>query len=112
MFDVTIHVEFQEDPMNIEVEMETPVVQVVTSDHDKLKNRDVPDQHPMSAITDLEETIESIKKQKVGNGLKYDAEGHLAVDTADEAEQDNTLPITSAAVYTSIGNIEALLQTI
>ena len=31
---------------------------------------------------------------------------------ADAAEQDNTRPITSAAVYTEIGNINALLATI
>lgn len=31
---------------------------------------------------------------------------------ANSAEQDNTLPITSAAVYTEIGNINALLATI
>lgn len=31
---------------------------------------------------------------------------------AQRAEADNTLPITSAAVYTEIGNINALLATI
>lgn len=31
---------------------------------------------------------------------------------ADAAEQDNTHPITSAAVYAEIGNIGALLETI
>lgn len=31
---------------------------------------------------------------------------------ATSAEQDNTKPITSAAVYTEIGNINALLETI
>lgn len=36
----------------------------------------------------------------------------LSVDTANDAEQDNTRPITSAAVYTEIGNIDVLLQTI
>lgn len=36
----------------------------------------------------------------------------LRVNTAHSAEQDNTLPITSAAVHTQIGNIEVLLQTI
>lgn len=39
-------------------------------------------------------------------------EGKLSVHVADEAEQDNTLPITSAAVYTQLGNIEVLLSTI
>lgn len=38
--------------------------------------------------------------------------GVLSVNTAMDAEQDNTLPITSAAVYTEIGNINTLLATI
>lgn len=49
----------------------------------------------------------------IGDGLKLDAESNtLAVDTADAVEQDNTRPITSAAVYTEVGNINALLATI
>lgn len=39
-------------------------------------------------------------------------DGILSVNTADNAEKDNTLPITSAAVYTEIGNIDVLLKTI
>ena len=39
----------------------------------------------------------------------YDAQW---VTPANSAEQDNTRPITSAAVYTEIGNINALLATI
>ena len=39
-------------------------------------------------------------------------DGILSVNTADAAEPDNTLPITSAAVASSIGNIEVLLSTI
>lgn len=38
--------------------------------------------------------------------------GVLSVNTADSAEQDNTLPITSAAVHSAMGNIEVLLKTI
>ena len=34
------------------------------------------------------------------------------VPPADHAEEDNTRPITAAAVYTEIGNINALLATI
>ena len=49
---------------------------------------------------------------EIGDSLKWDADGKLSVDTADAAEQDNTRPITSAAVYTEIGNIEAILKTI
>lgn len=39
-------------------------------------------------------------------------DGVLSVNTTDLAEQDNTLPITSAGVYATVGNIEALLKTI
>lgn len=39
-------------------------------------------------------------------------EGILRVNTASAAEEDNTLPITSAAVAEQVGNIEVLLKTI
>lgn len=38
--------------------------------------------------------------------------GVLSVNTTDQMEQDNTLPITSAGVFAVVGNIEALLKTI
>jgi hypothetical protein len=49
---------------------------------------------------------------RLGNGLKVTGGDTLEVDTATDVEQDNTLPITSAAVYTTVGNIEILLGTI
>lgn len=39
-------------------------------------------------------------------------DGVLSVNTTDQMEQDNTLPITSAGVYATVGNIEVLLKTI
>lgn len=39
-------------------------------------------------------------------------DGVLSVNTTNNMEQDNTLPITSAGVFTTVGNIEALLKTI
>lgn len=39
-------------------------------------------------------------------------DGALEVRTAPSVEQDNTLPVTSAAVFAEIGNIEALMRTI
>ena len=47
----------------------------------------------------------------IGDGLVV-KNGKLSVDTATAVEQDNTKPITSAAVYTEVGNINALLATI
>ena len=49
---------------------------------------------------------------QIGNGLKVTGGDTLEVDTATNVEEDNTLPITSAAVYTTVGNIEILLGTI
>lgn len=49
----------------------------------------------------------------IGEGLKLDADTNtLSVDTAAAVEKDNTKPVTSAAVYTEVGNINALLATI
>lgn len=39
-------------------------------------------------------------------------DGVLSVNTTDMMEKDNTLPITSAGVYATVGNIEVLLKTI
>ena len=39
-------------------------------------------------------------------------DGFLRVNTAEAVEADNTLPVTSAAVYNEVGNINALLATI
>lgn len=49
---------------------------------------------------------------QIGNGLKITGGDTLEVDAATSVEEDNTLPITSAAVYTTVGNIEILLGTI
>lgn len=48
---------------------------------------------------------------QIGDGLII-SDGKLTVDTATEVEQDNTKPVTSAAVYAQIGNIAALLAEI
>ena len=38
--------------------------------------------------------------------------GTLSVNTVKEVEKDNSLPVTSGAVYTVVGNINVLLETI
>ena len=48
---------------------------------------------------------------QIDETLTY-ANGVLGVNTADDVEQDNTLPVTSAAVHTEIGNIEEVMETI
>lgn len=49
---------------------------------------------------------------KVGDNLGITGDGVLSVVTTDNVEQDNTRPMTSAGVYTTVGNIEVLLKTI
>ena len=48
---------------------------------------------------------------QIGAGLKVE-DGVLSVDTANAVEEDNTRPVTSPAVYTELGNVEALLANI
>lgn len=52
------------------------------------------------------------KSIKTNESLYVTADGKLAVKTADVAEADNTLPISSGAVHVQIGNINTLLETI
>lgn len=48
----------------------------------------------------------------LGDDLQADAQGVINIIKANAVEQDNTRPITAAAVYTEVGNINALLATI
>lgn len=57
-------------------------------------------------------TADKLGVIKVGENLKITKDGVLSVDTADAVEQDNTKPVTSAAVHTEIGNIEVLLAAL
>lgn len=49
---------------------------------------------------------------RVGSNLEISADGTLSVTTTNQAEQDNTKPITSAGVHTQLGNIEVLLAAL
>ena len=48
----------------------------------------------------------------VGKNLSITEDGVLSVETTDDAEQDNTKPITSAGVNLVVGNINAILAII
>lgn len=72
-----------------------------------------------SARRNLVEAINEAARSGGGGGMPYElgttlkvVDGVLDVNTSDAPEQDNTQPITSAAVYSTVGNIEALLSTI
>ena len=67
----------------------------------------------VSAINEARQSGGGSGGYNIGSGLKLDSDTNtLSVDTADKVEQDNTKPVTSAAVYTEVGNINALLATI
>lgn len=60
-----------------------------------------------------------LERNPIDTGVQFETDntltlkdGILSVNTTDQMEQDNTLPMTSAGVYTTVGNIEALLKTI
>ena len=73
----------------------------------------------VSAKKASERAEEAAKRAENGGGVQFTTDetlslkdGVLSVNTAQEPDPDNTLPITSAAVHTTVGNIEILLQTI
>lgn len=54
-----------------------------TKDHSKLKNRDLPDQHPISAITGLEEALNNVSKQiYIGDTEPTDSNILIWIDTS------------------------------
>lgn len=83
-----------------------------TTLHDVLLNRDKSNQHPMSAITGLVEALNTKATSFKTDETLSMKNGTLSVNTTSEVESDNTLPITSAAVSTTVGNIEILLSII
>lgn len=60
-----------------------------------------------------------LKENPPSGGVQFETDatlrledGILSVNTTNDMEKDNTLPITSAGVFATVGNIEALLKTI
>lgn len=51
-------------------------------------------------------------KYTPGDNISITEDGVISVLTASDVEEDNTRPVTSAAVATQVGNIEILLKTI
>lgn len=84
-----------------------------TIDHSELINRELNDQHPINAIQGLSDALQNkLDKNNLGDNLEITDEGKLQVKMAAKMEKDNTLPISSAEVFTQVGNINALLHTI
>lgn len=66
---------------------------------------------------DFPEAIDAIPQEggiikSVSEDFNLTQEGRLSLNKATSVEQDNTKPITAAAVYTEVGNINALLELI
>ena len=57
-------------------------------------------------------TTDSLGGIIVGDHLDITEQGRLSVHVTNNFAEDNTDPVTAAAVYTEIGNINALLATI
>lgn len=78
-----------------------------------LEENPVSDEYVQSALdkyfeenpVDVGVNFETDDTLKLENGI-------LSVNTTNNMEQDNTLPMTSAGVYAAVGNIEAILKTI
>lgn len=71
-------------------------------------------------LADIEKRLKKVEETGGGGGgISFTTDetlslenGVLSVNRATELEEDNTLPITSAAVAATVGNIEILLKTI
>ena len=89
-----------------------PPPDVYTQVMEMLKNG-VSDEQIAQAVADY------LTENPIDTGVQFETDhtliledGILSVNTTNDMEQDNTLPITSAGVYATVGNIEALLKTI
>ena len=78
---------------------------------------DVLSRDEMDALDSLVLELWELKQQLTEQPLKTDGtlifkDGVLSVNTTADIEQDNTLPMSSAGVYATVGNISQLLKTI
>lgn len=81
---------------------------------DELERNGVSEQQIATAVEKYldENPIDQGVNFTPGNALELTQDGVLNVLTTDEAVTDNTRPITSSGVYTIVGNIGAILDTI
>lgn len=84
---------------------------ITTIDHDKLKNRDLPDQHPIEAITGLTDTIQEIRQEETDTNTRIDeltAELNEDVAALEQADQDilETVDSTAYALRVEIDELK------
>lgn len=86
-----------EEEDNLEFELDNTTVEVeVNKDHDKLNHRDYPDQHPISAITGLQEALDNSGKQ-VYQGADQPTDEKILIWI------DTSTPVQHNAMLTSDG---------
>lgn len=104
---MTVQIKSVPNTAKITVTNETIVTGGGGNDYDTLINKPKIN----GVIIEGEKTLDDYGNWKIGEGLKENNKV-VSVDTATTVEKDNTRPITSAAVYTTVGNIDVILQTI
>lgn len=82
----------------------------------EIKSEVIKDDDSLITSGGVHQAIEQVKAE-AGVNFTTDKtltlkDGVLSVNTTTEVQEDNTLPITSAAVASTVGNIEILLKTI
>lgn len=94
-------------------ETEVKTYQALEKRLDEIEANGVSDEQVEKAVTRY------LEENPIDTGVAFEVDetltlrdGILSVNTADAVEADNTLPITSAAVNETVGNINALLATI
>lgn len=111
VFDIQI----QEDE-GFDICLTTPTM-TGTSDYNKLKNK--PSINGVTLVGDISSEDLNLSSVPAGGSRgdllakRSDVHGDVEwITPASSVEEDNTRPITAAAVYTEIGNINALLAII
>lgn len=86
-----------EDKNELEFELDDTEINVeINKDHDKLNHRDYPDQHPISAITGLQEAIDNSGKQVYrGADQPTDEKILIWIDTSESPTPTTNALITS-----------------
>lgn len=107
-----------DEDIGVDLDTQIKVTHLMNSDYNQLQNK------PSINSVTLQGNLTS---EDLGIAASFPEEGYVGdiltrvtmaadgvawVTPASSAEKDNTRPITAAAVYTEIGNINALLATI